>query len=273
MGKIVWLASYPKSGNTWVRVFLHNYIARPDEPYSINNLHDLSATENNAAFFNKYEPRRAGTFTTQDTQKLRALVHRDLTLLHDDLVFVKTHNANLAVHGIPLCTPVFTAGAIYIIRDPRDVAVSYAAYTGQSIDQIIAFMARPGAANRGDDVQVFEFYGPWSAHADSWAQQKPQLAMRYEDLVGNPEQNFGKIIHFLGGEPEPERLARAIEFSRFATLAAQEAAHGYNAGGPNMASTFFRAGQAGNWRNVLTPAQQAQIESDHAAVMQRFGYL
>jgi hypothetical protein len=273
MGKLVWLASYPKSGNTWVRAFLHNYITGADTPYSINALADFCAVESTASFFHPHDPRPASAYTTQDVQRLRPAVHEDLTRLHDDLVFVKTHNAALAVHNIPLCTPSVTAGAIYLVRDPRDIAISYAAHTGQSIDQIIAFMASKGAANRGTDTQVFEFLGSWSTHVESWAANRKNLVIRYEDLLATPQSAFGKIITYLGEPPGPTRLTRAITNSNFETLSAQELLAGYAAASPHAKSPFFRQGRAGHWQSTLTPAQSRQIKSTHRAMMQRFGYL
>ncbi len=274
MGKIVWLASYPKSGNTWLRAFLHNYIAEAKTPYSINRLTDFSVSESNALFYQRYDKRPGASYSIADTQRLRPLVHRDLTELHDDLVFVKTHNACLTIQDIPLCTPECTEAAIYILREPRDVAISYSAYTGQSIDQIITFMNKSQAANRGTNAQVFEFLGSWSRHAVSWTRQSRKLLiLRYEDMLEHPRQSFGKVIDFLGGEAEPERLARAIKFSSFPVLTAQESEQGYAASAPNSASTFFRIGKAGQWRDVLTAAQALRIETDHQAIMRQFGYL
>jgi hypothetical protein len=274
MGKIVWLASYPKSGNTWLRAFLHNYITQPATPHSINRLHELSASECNAVFFRKYDARPASLYATRDVQKMRPLVHEDLTKLHDDLVFIKTHTAHVDFHDVPLCTPAVTAGAIYIVRDPRDVAISYSAYTGLSIDEVIGFMGEPNAANRSTDTQVFEFLSSWSNHVASWMGQKKTLVVRYEDLLAEPETTFGKVVRFLGDDdPAPERLQRAIEFSSFDALATQEAVDGYAANAPTSASAFFRQGRAGQWRDVLSAAQIGRIETDHATMMTRFGYL
>ncbi len=273
MGNLVWLASYPKSGNTWARAFLHNYITDAAAPHGINRLTDFSVSECAAAFFRVHDPRPASAYTEQDVQRIRPAVHRDLTRLHDDLVFVKTHNAALAVHGVPLCTPEVTAGAIYLVRDPRDVAVSYARYTGRAVDDIIGFMGAAGAANRSTEEQVFELLSSWSRHAESWAAVKRRLLVRYEDLLATPQKSFGRIISFLGEEPAPERLKRAIAFSDFHVLAMQEATQGYAAGGPNQAARFFREGRAGQWRTALSDAQRARIESDHAAMMRNFGYL
>jgi len=274
MGKIVWLASYPKSGNTWLRAFLHNYIAQPATPYSINRLVDHSVSESNAAFYAKYDARPASAYAIAEVQRMRPLVHRDFTGLHPDLVFVKTHNASLTVHGVPLCTPEVTQGAIYIVRDPRDVAVSYSHYTGRSLDKIIDFMNKAQAANRGTDAQVFEMLGSWSMHVDLWTRHaSPKLlVLRYEDMLAAPAASFGKVIGFLGDAPEAARLDAAIAFSAFETLRAQEAQHGYVANAVGSSAPFFRAGRAGQWREVLTTAQRLRIEADHAGMMARFGY-
>lgn len=270
MGKLVWLASYPKSGNTWVRAFLHNYIVNAETPHSINQLVDFSVAECATAFFGT-----PGTiFSPQQVQALRPQVHAHLTTLHDDLVFVKTHNANLVVHDVPLCTQAVTAGAIYIVRDPRDVALSYAAFTGKSVDEIIDFMAHDGAANESDGAQVFELLSSWSRHAVSWVAAPNRLLVRYEDLLADPQRGFARMIRFLGAAGEvidQDRLHRAIAFSQFNVLAKQEAQDGYRAGGPG-GEKFFRSGQSGGWRAQLTPQQAEAIWSTHGEIMQKFGY-
>ncbi len=270
MGKLVWLASYPKSGNTWVRAFLHNYIANAQTPHSINRLVDFSVSECAMAFFGT----PGETLEPCEVQAKRPTVHEELTRLHEDLVFVKTHNAYLNLCGVPLCTPTVTAGAVYIIRDPRDVALSYAAFTGKSVDEIIDFMAEEGAANASDGVQVFELLSSWSSHALSWVAAPRRLLVRYEDLLAAPERGFGRIIRFLGTAntaPEPDRLRRAIEFSSFSILSGQEAKEGYRAGSPS-GKNFFRVGKAGGWRDGLTQVQAGKIWAAHGQVMEKFGY-
>jgi len=273
MGNIVWLASYPKSGNTWLRAFLHNYITEPAAPYSINSLADFSAVECAAAFFRPHTSKAVDMLTPAEVQKLRPAVHQALTKLHPDLIFVKTHNANLALHGTPFCTPSVTAGAIVIVRDPRDVALSYAAYTGLSIDNTIAFMGQKGAANLGTGMQVFELLSSWSTHVASWTQPQNFLSLRYEDMVADPQTSFARVITYLGDANNPARLTRAIAFSRFEVLAGQEQRDGYAAHAPGAQGRFFRQGQAKGWQTVLTPAQIARLEADHGEMMRRFSYL
>jgi hypothetical protein len=134
-------------------------------------------------------------------------------------------------------------------------------------------MGNAGAANRGTGAQVFEFLSSWSNHTASWIETEKRIILRYEDLLSTPEKSFGRIIKFLGEDTPPEKLRRAIKFSSFENLSAQEAEQGYTAAGPNAASKFFREGRAGQWQTALAPAQIKRIETDHATIMQKFGYL
>ncbi len=148
MGQLVWIASYPESGNTWVWPSCTTTSASPDAPYDINRLTDLAAADINAERYHRYDLRPASQYTVADVQRMRRLVHRDPTALDPRLVFVKTHNGKLVTEGALLITPEVTAGAhLYIVRDPRDVAVSYSRHLGCSIDDTIAFMADPDAAS------------------------------------------------------------------------------------------------------------------------------
>jgi hypothetical protein len=274
VGKLVWIASYPKSGNTWVRAFLHNYIRQGSAPYDINALTDLTAADINAERYHGYDPRPASRYSIADVQRMRRLVHRDLTALDKTLVFVKTHNARLLVAGAPLITPEVTAGAIYIVRDPRDVAVSYSAHLGRSIDDTIARMAAPEAATGGTDTKVYERHGSWSMHVQSWTHPPDPRTrvLQYEALVAAPEAVFGPMIEWLGQPPPPERLERAIRFSALGELRAQEEKKGFRERVAGSTAPFFGPGQPGGWRNVLSPAQRARIERDHGTMMARFGY-
>ena len=275
MGKIVWIASYPKSGNTWVRAFLHNVLRQPDAPQDINALTELSTGESGATRYQRHDPRPPGAWSIEDVQRMRPLVHRDIMAEAPGMVFCKTHNAMLAVRGVSLLTPEATAGAIYILRDPRDIAVSYSRHLGRSIDDTIAFMADTGAATGGTETKVFEMHSSWSAHVDFWTRRAdPRLhVMRFEEMLASPEQAFAGLAAFLGETPAPERLARAIRFSAFDELRGQEQARGFSEQPAESAGPFFRAGRAGEWREVLSPAQRARIERDHAAMMTRLGYL
>ncbi len=275
MGRLVWIASYPKSGSTWVRAFLHNYIGAPERPYDINSLMDLSTGESGAQRYQAFDPRPASDYSIADVMRMRPLVHKAMAAAKSGLVFVKTHNASLLVEGVPLITPEVTAGAIYLVRDPRDVAVSFSYHLGLSIDRTIGFMADTEAATGGTDDKVYERLSSWSAHVHFWTRHASERlrVMRYEDMSADPQASFGGLVGFLGRPGPVARLERAIAFSAFDVLADQERAAGFVEQPSVSFGAFFRSGQAGRWREALTPAQAARIERDHGAVMGRFGYV
>ncbi len=275
MGQIVWIASYPKSGNTWLRAFLHNYLRDADAPYDINRLTELTTGESSAARYRRHDPRPASRYSVADVQRLRPLVHRELAEAQPGIVYVKTHNALLVVEGVQTITRDVTAGAIYILRDPRDVAISYGRHLDRPLDEIIALMADVEAATGGTDEKVYERLSSWSAHVHFWTRcpHRTLHVMRYEDMVAAPEAAFGGLVRFLGGEPPEARLARAVRFSDFAELSSQEQARGFAEQPERSSGRFFRTGRAGQWREVLSRAQAARIERDHGEVMRRFGYI
>ncbi|MCB8881979.1 sulfotransferase domain-containing protein [Acidisoma cellulosilytica] len=275
MGRIAWIASYPKSGSTWLRAFLHNYIADSATPYDINRLMDLSTGENAASRYHAFDPRPASRYSIRDVQAMRPRVHQAIADAHPGLVFVKTHNAQLVVEGVQLITKAVTGGAIYILRDPRDIVISYSRHLGLSLDRTIDFMNDPEAATGGKDSTVYVRLATWSGHVHFWTRQPHPtlLVLRYEDLLADPGTAFGSLIRFLGQTPTPERLARAVAHSDFAELRRQEQENGFVEQPAQSQDAFFRQGRSGAWRSILTPEQSARIERDHGTVMQRFGYL
>jgi hypothetical protein len=116
--------------------------------------------------------------------------------------------------------------------------------------------------------------GSWSIHVDLWTRHKsPRLhILRFEDMLEQPAASFGKLVAFLGDPPDRARLDRAIAFSSFGSLQSQEAEHGYVANAAGSTAPFFRQGEAGQWRQILSTAQRLRIESDHGEMMEKFEY-
>lgn len=274
MGGILWLASYPKSGNTWMRAFIHNLLRDPAEPVPINELTQFTIGDTVKDWYAQAAGRPVTGLSHEEWGRLRPLTHQLFTAASPDTVFVKTHMRLGEAFGTPLITMECTAGAIYIVRDPRDVAISAAAHFGTDIDGVIALMENPVAGTPEDDVNAPQYYGTWSAHVESWTVQKHRALMhvRYEDMLEKPLQTFTRVTRFLGVPAPKARIEKAIRFSSFDVLKAQEQKTGF-VERSRRADAFFRSGRAGQWRDRLTPAQVARIETAQAAVMRRFGYL
>jgi hypothetical protein len=278
MGKLIWLASYPKSGNTWLRAFLHNLLHNAERSFDINRLTSFCIIDSLAHHYAHVAGRDGeAAFDASDAAaiaRLRPTVHRLFTRASPDNRFVKTHLAFAPDHDVPTITPDATAGAIYVLRNPLDVAVSYAHHLGASLDATIALMAQPGYRTRASAEWVGELMGSWSEHVTSWVDAPlPRLhVVRYEDMHAQPIKTFGGIAAFLGLKPPRERLERAIRLSSFKVLQEQERRHGF-AEKSTAAASFFREGRAEAWRRALDDDQVVAVVGAHRAVMERFGYL
>ena len=201
MGKILWLASYPRSGNTWLRVLLHNYLRNPAEPYDINRLQEHTVIESAARWYQMLDPRPCDTLTKEEVAAMRPKVQEMIARSSADTVMVKTHNALVADRGTPMISEEHTAGAIYVLRNPLDVAVSYGVHFGLSLDDAVAAMNRPHNQSKANQPAfVYEFHGSWSENVESWTARdsKGIHVVRYEDLQTDPTTAFGGIIGFLG---------------------------------------------------------------------------
>lgn len=275
MGKILWLASYPKSGNTWLRAFIHNLFRNADQPYDINRLESLTLGEAQAGWYRQFTDRPVESLTPAEVMDLRPKVHALLGRQSPDTVLVKTHNANLVFDGKPLVTEGMTAGMIYVVRNPLDVCLSFADHFGLTIDETIDVMADRNAVFPTRGETVFEYGGSWSLHVESWTVQDslPQLhVMRYEDMLDSPRRTFGGLAGFLGVPAKPERLQKAIKLSSFKVLRNLESQKGFIERSEHS-QRFFRVGRKDQWREVLTKDQIGRIVETHRTQMVRFKYV
>jgi hypothetical protein len=278
MKRIVWLASYPKSGNTWFRAFLANFLRDGDRPVNINHLGIWTASERWS--FDEALGYDSSDLSFDEIDALRPEVYLHQARAAAETLFLKVHDAyTFLPDGRPLFPPEATLAALCFIRNPLDVCVSFAHHGGhEDYDRMIRRMGN--AAYCSCDAVNFEVnqlrmkFSTWSQHAVGWADAPGQrvLVIRYEDMKLRPEETFGAAIRFVGLPDDPVRLKKAIEFSRFDELRAQEEKDGF---GEKMAEAkaFFRKGEIGSWRSVLNPEQVAKIVADHGEVMRRFGYL
>jgi len=274
MGGLVWLASYPKSGNTWMRAFLANLLIDTPEPVPINHLAKFCLGESARIFYEGAFDKPLDEVSVSEIARLRPQVQESLTRFSVQPVFVKTHNYMGTWFDVPLINLKVTAAAIYVARNPLDVAISCSHHFGETIDESIKRLSIAGSGTKMSASHVPEIYHTWSHNVDSWAlHPNPRLLpLRYEDLVAQPELYFGRVVRFLGINLPEERFRRALRHSSFDILKDQEKEQGFLER-PKTSQSFFREGRAEQWRDVLSPEQVRQIIHDHRATMERLGYI
>ncbi len=281
MKRINWLASYPKSGNTWLRVFFTNLRRDASTPADINFLDATGISQSaDRELFDSVIGYEAQDLTNDEVDRLRPRLYLHQAAQAQEPFFCKVHDAYTFLEdGQPLFPPQATAGAIYLIRNPLDVCVSYAKFMGKSrFDDVITWMAsqryRLCGGDDAPDEQLRQRLLSWSDHVLSWvdaADLRIQV-LRYEDLKVRPVETFTAAAGFVGMTQDQAKIKRALEFSSLDELQRQERARGFR---ENYLKDrpFFRKGKVGGWREELTEAQAARIIRDHRDVMVRFGYV
>ncbi len=274
----VWLASYPKSGNTWFRMLLANLLVDSREGVPLNARPFGFAVGGRR--FDDLAGVAAGDCTGDETELLipaffRLDLARSNALLRPRL-YRKVHSANVANgSGQALFPNDVTAGAVYIVRNPLDVAVSWAFHTGRSSAKSVAFLNDVRSTLGGPHLSVCrERLLDWSGNVRSWcAAPFPALVLRYEDMLADTVAELRRAARFLRLEDVSEaRLRRAVAHSSFARLREIEERKGFVEKPWKSAGRFFREGRAGGWREHLSAAQARLLVRRHWATMEAFGY-
>ncbi len=277
---IVWIASYPKSGNTWMRIYLYHLMRLMQGlPRAENDLHALDKASTYEArlvgLFEQMLGKPLATASRYEVALVRPQVHAAIVQRTENVSLIKTHAALGQLGNLPTHNLAVSCGTIYIVRDPRDVSISLAAHNGSTIDAAITDMATPSYGTQNSDQAAFEVWGSWSENVLSWT-DKPNaavLALRYEDMQADPTTTFTNVAKHLRQKPTAEQIAEAITLSSFQELRSAEIAIGDFRERSERADRFFREGRVGEWREKLSPEQVKRIETDHRDMMTKFGYL
>lgn len=271
---IVWLASYPKSGNTWLRALFSSYLAK-ELSVCINDLAVPIAS--GRAYLDDALGIETCDLTPTELRNLLPDAYNSWASDPAAFHYVKIHDAfDYGSQGQPLYPPAATRAVIHLLRDPRDVAVSFGHHIGRNLDETIDRLNNPRlwiGLSKSQKGQIPQYLSDWSGHARSWLESPlPRLSLRYEDLLANTCESFSKIVAFCGLEVDEARIARAVDACTFSRLQAQEQENDFRERNHNSNAPFFREGRAGGWREVLSPAQAARIVSAHVDMMRKFDY-
>ena len=276
--KIFWLASYPKSGNTWFRIFLTDLLNTDQEALDLNSIgygQELSDRKK----FDELNGFNSTDLSPSEINKIRSAGLSWISRHAKSSQFFKTHSAytyNNDASPVLGSTKTGVAGALYFIRNPLDVCISYANHFGISIDAAINVMENKGLKSHDGNRTSFipEVIGSWSENVRSWEsiQDLPVLIIRYEDMLASPLATFQKACDFLKLGKEANCIQKSINECRFENLQTFEKKGAFNEK-PAQSESFFRKGVAGDWVNTLSDTQIKRIVSEHKEMMLRFSYL
>jgi len=277
-GKICWLVSFPKSGNTWTRILLSNVIGEEDsaeeDDVKINLAGSISS---NRVQFDNLTGLASSDLTDDEIDLLRPDGYRAIAAEAQDRIYTKVHDAyHDNGHGEPIFPADCSYGAIYLVRHPFDVAISYAYHQGHlDFAKIVDQMTSDDHVMAGGPkTQLRQKTFGWGGHYQSWHEQSsiPLLTIRYEDMIADTAACVRSMVDFLKLEQvSAQQIQDAVSESRFDKLQEKEAKAGFRER-PEKAARFFRSGKTGEGAERLPPALQQRLREANAGLMEKLGY-
>jgi len=276
---ITWIASYPKSGNTWIKLFLKSYFNSSNTNFSINpKIDDIFSIETfpiPKEFKNldiKYEDFAE---IAKNWINMQSLIN-----LNNKPNYLKTHNAMCSINNYQFTNDENTIGAIYVVRDPRDIAISYSNFLNKEIDDTIEYILSDNCFEQDFFENLLykkSIMGNWAYHYNSWKNYKSKeiIIIKYEDMITKTNETFLKILKYLNKinnvEINQKKMMDAINLTSFKNLRKLEKNEGFREN-PSI-KPFFRKGQIGEWKEILNKNQIQKIEKKFTKEMEELDYL
>ena len=278
---IIWLASYPKSGNTWIRIFLSTLLYSSDKPIvNINNNH-IKQFPTKSDFDNLTD-----NVMDMDEFAKNCILAQQRINLDNRIKILKTHNAYWQNYekNYFFTDKENTLGVIYIVRDPRNVITSVMDYFNkksyrETLEFLIDNYKVIGGTKFESGIPTILF--SWANHYNSWKQfKKNYLLIKYEDLLDKPQEEFLKISNYLNtignfkfNEKDILEIAENCKFENFRNQEKTKDFIDNSATNKNFKKNFFRLGPKNNWKDLLDTDIKLKIEEQFKKEMLELGYI
>ena len=266
---ITWIASFPRSGNTWLRALITAYANGGD--VDINQI--MQTGDKEPMYYTGIVNAPINTWSMLDQAMLKPAAMKRMLEHAGNNLLLKTHDYNSQIAGVEQIPPMLSRTAIYLVRDPRETALSFMNHYGMpSMDATLDNMLNDETLTRFPDKGLFVPQGSWQMNVASWLEKKPYPVhiLRYEDLLAQPFKEFSKVIRVLQMDFDAKLLKKSIQACEFSRLQKAEQKTGFKEG---VGQTFFHKGQADRWRTKLDQKHQDRIVKACGVQMKALGYI
>ena len=287
---IFWIVSYPKSGNTLVRAIISALFFSKEGNFQLDQLKHTGQFErrDRLNLINKINKEE---FLNLDQLKILSkywltLQKKENMKIEKGFGFIKSHSSYVSMFNNWFTNLNNTAGYIYIIRDPRDVAISWAKHANLSYDDSISFMINFNSciewaqtnSELPENIKPKTFLSSWDEHVLSWTKNNldvPKLVLKYEDLVYKKKEAVKIIVNFFEKNfkikfySNDKKIANIVESTSFEELRSQESKFGF---AEASSGVFFRRGEKNQWKNELNVQQIARLENKFRDFINKFSY-
>ena len=281
---IIWIASYPKSGNTWMRSLLSSYL------YSENGKFNFALLKKIPIFpSKKYFESFLNDFSNIKKVSDYWIYAQDrINLNSDKNNFLKTHSALCSLEKNSFTNKRNTRAVIYIVRDPRNVITSVSNHFSKSIEKSFDFISNKNKMLTSDEwggqnFGITSVLGSWAGHYNSWKNIKfaPILIIKYEDLLIDTQKTFIKVLNFLATiteiKIEYKKVSNVVDSCNFDKLVKLEEKDGFEESAANLSNqkkiNFFYLGEKNNWKKLLNSNIEKKITTLFNFEMKELGYL
>jgi len=275
---IIWIASFPKSGNTFVRALLSSYFFSKSGDFEFGLLKNIKKFPKKSFFV------KLGIDLNNPEQLAKSYIKaQELINKKKGIKFLKTHSSFCKMNNkYSFTNSENTAGAIYLVRDPRNVVTSCTNHFNVDYDQATKFVTENWLF--GEET-IPEYIGSWIFNYNSWkilSKVNRLLLVKYEELISDTENCFLKILNFINfisknnSFIDKEKLKRCIISTQFNKLQNLEKKYGFDEAtidNQNRKNKFFNLGKKNNWENILDKEIKKKIEQCCKDEMFELGYL
>ena len=276
---IIWIASYPKSGNTYIRSFLSAYYYTKNGEFDFNLLKFIEQFPDKQ-FFN-------GFITDKDEASKNWLPIQRKLIESKKVKFLKTHSAYGSYNNNQFTSSEVTLGGIYVVRDPRNIILSLTNHFSLDLNEALDMLLdeNRGIKSEDNNFATYSFLSSWSNHLNSWSNIKSfrTIIIKYEDLENNNEKILSNLIKFINNllnnnqGIDYQKFKIALETTSFSILKKKENKEGFKEAmfskKGNIKIPFFNLGFKSNWKNVLDEKIAGKIEKKFEKEMKDMGYL